>query len=126
MTACVAGYVWILYNTTRSISEQNSGEVCFIKRVTNIPCPSCGSTRSVMLLTEGEFIGALKLNPIGYLVAIVMLIAPIWIVADTIKRTNTLFDFYLEIEVFLKRPKVAIPLILLLVINWIWNVTKGL
>jgi hypothetical protein len=79
-----------------------------------------------MLLTEGEFIGALKLNPIGYLVAIVMLIAPIWIVADTIKRTNTLFDFYLEIEVFLKRPKVAIPLILLLVINWIWNVTKGL
>jgi len=55
-----------------------------------------------------------------------MIIAPIWILVDTIKRTKTLFDFYLKIETYLKRPNIAIPFILLVIINWIWNITKGL
>ena len=124
--ACLAGYVWLYFSITKNITENKSVEVCLIKHVTNIPCPSCGSTRSVISLTKGDFIGALKFNPIGYLVAIIMLIAPIWIISDTIKRTKTLFNFYLKIETYLKRPKIAIPLILLVIINWIWNITKGL
>lgn len=124
--ACLAGYVWLYFSSTKNITENKSVEVCLIKHVTNIPCPSCGSTRSVISLTKGDFIGALNFNPIGYLVAIIMLIAPIWIITDTIKRTKTLFDFYLKIETYLKRPKIAIPLILLVIINWIWNITKGL
>jgi hypothetical protein len=77
-------------------------------------------------LTKGDFIRALNFNPIGYLVAIIMLTAPIWIISDTIKKTKTLFNFYLKIETYLKRPKIAIPLLLLVIINWIWNITKGL
>jgi hypothetical protein len=124
--ACLAGYIWLYFSITKNITENKSIEVCLIKHVTNIPCPSCGSTRSVISLTKGDFIVALNFNPIGYLVAIIMLIAPIWIIADTIKRTKTLFDFYLKIEAYLKRPKIAIPLILLVIINWLWNITKGL
>jgi hypothetical protein len=124
--ACLAGYVWLYYSIKNNITEKKSVEVCLIKHVTNIPCPSCGSSRSVISLTKGDFIGALYFNPIGYIVAIIMLIAPIWIIADTINRTKTLFDFYLKIETYLKRPKIAIPLILLVIINWIWNITKGL
>ena len=55
-----------------------------------------------------------------------MFIAPIWIIADIIKRAKTLFDFYLKIETYLKRPKIAVPLIFLVFINWVWNITKGL
>ena len=124
--ACLAGYIWLYFSITKNITVNKSVDVCLIKHVTNIPCPSCGSTRSVISLTKGDFIGALKFNPIGYLVAIIMLIAPIWIISDTIKRTKTLFNFYLKIETYLKRPKIAIPLILLVIINWIWNITKGL
>ena len=124
--ACLAGYIWLYFSITKNITENKSVDVCLIKHVTNIPCPSCGSTRSVISFTKGDFIGALKFNPIGYLVAIIMLIAPIWIISDTIKRTKTLFNFYLKIETYLKRPKIAIPLILLVIINWIWNITKGL
>ena len=126
LIACLAGYIWLYFSLTKNITESKSFEVCLIKYVTNIPCPSCGSSRSVISLTKGDFIGALNFNPIGYLVAIIMLIAPIWIIADTIKRTNTLFDFYLKTETYLKKPKIAIPLILLVIINWIWNITKGL
>ena len=124
--ACLAGYVWLYFSVTKNITEKKLVEVCIIKHATNIPCPSCGSTRSVISLTKGDFIGALKFNPIGYLVAIIMLIAPIWIIADTIKGTKTLFNFYIKTETYLKRPKIAISLILLVIINWIWNITKGL
>lgn len=124
--ACLAGYIWLYFSITKNIAENNSAEVCLIKHVTNIPCPSCGSTRSVISLTKGDFIGALNINPIGYLVAIIMLIAPIWILVDTIRNAKTLFDFYQKIEFYLKQPKIAIPLILLVIINWIWNITKGL
>ena len=124
LIACLAGYIWLYFSITKNITENKSVEVCLIKHLTNIPCPSCGSTRSVISLTKGDFIGALYFNPIGYLVTIIMLIAPIWIIADTIKRTKTLFDFYLKTETYLKRPKIAITLILLVIINWIWNITK--
>ena len=124
--ACLAGYIWLYFSITKNNTENKSVEVCLIKHVTNIPCPSCGSTRSVISLTKGDFIGALNINPIGYLVAFIMLIAPIWIIADTIKRAKILFDFYLKIETYLKRPKIAVPLIFLVIINWIWNITKGL
>lgn len=124
--ACIAGYIWLYFSITKNITENKSVEVCLIKHLTNIPCPSCGSTRSVISLTKGDFIGALNFNPIGYLVAMIMLITPIWITADTIKRTKTLFVFYHKIETYLKRPRIAIPLILLVIINWIWNITKEL
>jgi len=126
LIACVAGYIWLYFSTTSNITENNSVEVCLIKHVTNIPCPSCGSTRSVILLTKGNFVEALGLNPIGYLVALIMLVAPIWIVADMIFRDNSLFKCYQKIENQLKKPKYAIPLILLVIINWIWNIKKGL
>ena len=125
-TACVVGYVWVYFISTKEFTENKSVEVCLIKRITNIPCPSCGASRSVISLIDGDFIGALNFNPIGYLVALIMVIAPIWITVDIIKRTETLFNFYLKTEIYLKRLKIAIPLILLVVINWIWNIVKGL
>jgi hypothetical protein len=77
-------------------------------------------------LTNGDFVGAFNLNPFGYLIALIMLISPIWIIADFTMRSNTLFNFYQKVETYLKRPKYAVPLILLVVINWVWNILKGL
>ena len=126
LIACLAGYIWLYFSITKNNANNTSAEVCLIKHVTNIPCPSCGSTRSVISLIKGDFTGALNLNPIGCLVAFIMLVAPIWIIADTIMRSKTLFDLYQKTETYLKKPKIAIPLILLLIINWIWNIIKGL
>jgi hypothetical protein len=123
---CFAGYFWLYYNSSANITVNNSVEVCLIKHVTNIPCPSCGSTRSIISMINGNFIDALNINPIGYIIAAIMLIAPIWIIIDIIKRDNTLYDFYQIIENQIKKPKLAIPLIFLLLINWIWNISKGL
>lgn len=69
---------------------------------------------------------AFRINPLGYVVAIILLIAPLWIIIDVLIKRKTLFNFYKKIEAYLKKPLYAIPLILFVLINWIWNVTKGL
>ena len=126
LIACVAGYIWLYYSITSNVTENKSVEVCLIKHATNIPCPSCGSTRSIISLTKGNFVEAFDLNPIGYLVALIMLISPVWIISDVIFKKNSLFKCYQIIENHLKKPKYAIPLILLVIIIWFWNITKGL
>jgi hypothetical protein len=77
-------------------------------------------------MTKGNFIEALSINPMSFLVAIIMLLAPMWIVFDVSTKSNSLFEFYQKIETYLKRPQYAIPLMLLVIINWIWNIIKGL
>lgn len=124
--ACLAGYIWLYFGMANTFADNQSAEVCLIKHATNIPCPSCGSTRSVISLTKGDFIGALQLNPLGILVAVIMILAPLWVITDAITKKSTLFVFYQKIDGYLKKPKVAIPLIFLLMINWIWNIAKGL
>jgi hypothetical protein len=92
-TACIVGYIWIYFISEKQFTENNSVNACLIKHLTNIPCPSCGSSRSVISLLNGDFIVALNFNPIGYIVALIMLVAPVWIIMDIIKKTNSLFNY---------------------------------
>ena len=55
-----------------------------------------------------------------------MFLTPIWIAFDIAAKKKTLFKFYKKIERYLQKPRYAIPLLLLIIINWIWNITKGL
>ncbi len=126
LVSCLAGYVWLYIAITVNLTEKKSVEVCLMKHATNIPCPSCGSTRSVVSLIHGEFIDALLINPLGYIVATIMLMMPIWILIDLVYKKETLYKLYQKMEVYLKKPQFAIPLIVLIIINWIWNITKGL
>ena len=124
--ACLAGYVWIYFGAIASLSEMKSVEVCLIKHTTNIPCPSCGSSRAVLALIHGNFTEAFYLNPLGYLVAGMMIIIPLWIGLDVCARWNSLLNFYHYMERTLKKSQYAIPLIALVIMNWIWNISKGL
>lgn len=126
LISCMAGYIWLFISITTNLTEKKTVEVCLIKHVTNVPCPSCGSTRSVISLANGKFSDALRINPLGYVVASIMILTPIWILIDLLIKKKTLFDFYNKMETCLKKPKFAIPLIFLIIINWIWNITKEL
>ncbi len=65
-------------------------------------------------------------NPFGIIIALIMLILPPWILFDIAKRRKTLFEFYGRAEVFLRNRSVAIPLLILVLMNWAWNISKGL
>ncbi len=126
LIACSAGYIWIYFGITSYGSINQPFEVCLIKHTTDIPCPSCGSTRSVISLTNGNFIEALRINPLGYVIAIILLLVPSWIIIDLISAKKSFYEFYQKAERLIAKPFYAIPLISLLIVNWIWNITKGL
>ena len=125
-TACLVGYIWLYYSISTSKYQNQSIEVCLIKYITNIPCPSCGSTRAILSLIKGNYLETYNLNPFGFIIALIMLVAPFWIIGDILFRNNTLFYFFKRIDALLKKTKFLIPLILIVIINWIWNITKGL
>ena len=40
-----------------------SGGICPMRGLLGIPCPACGSTRAMILLAKGDFVGSMKMNP---------------------------------------------------------------
>ncbi len=122
----VAGYIWLFFNASSNPAENKSVVVCLIKQTTNIPCPTCGSTRSALFITKGEFYSAFITNPFGYIIATILILAPPWVLADWLTNKNSLFQFYQKLEIKLRKPHYAIPLITLVLINWIWNIIKDL
>jgi hypothetical protein len=124
LIACTSGYIYLLYNLYYSKSNQFS--VCMIKNVSGFPCPSCGTTRAVQLLFKGDYIASVLTNPFGIIVSGSMLFLPFWIVFDFIMKKQSFYTFYNKMESILKQKNSAIPLIILVVLNWIWNINKGL
>lgn len=125
--ACLAGYVWLYLNLSAQVAENaNKFGGCMIKHVTNIPCPSCGSTRSVLSLYNGDYLQALYWNPFGFIIALIMVITPLWIAYDYFSNKKTLFNFYTKTESMLNQKKITIPLIVLVLLNWFWNIYKDL
>lgn len=121
----VAGYCWILWFSFRRI-HNHTFTPCLFKNTTGIACPSCGSTRSVLVLSQGQLTDALLLNPLGIIIALIMLIVPFWLLYDIVLKKNTLYTNFKKTEAVLRNKWVAGILIILLLINWAWNIQKGL
>lgn len=124
---CAAGYVWLALSFKYSnAAESKDTGICLFKKVTSLPCPSCGTTRSVISLINGDVVSAIKWNPFGLIVMLFIIIAPIWIVYDLVNKKSAFYRFYKHSELFLRRKYIAIPAIILVLLNWIWNIYKGL
>jgi len=123
--ACAVGYSWLFF-ADRLIDDNSGIHLCYFKTVFGIPCPTCGSTRAVLLLTKGDFVGSLLLNPIGLLLAIIMIVIPFWLAYDLVTKNDTLFVAYQKFERTVRIKWVAAILIMLMVANWIWNFYKPL
>lgn len=125
--SCATGYIWIASTFYFHLDGKNGAfGVCLLKHTTNIPCPSCGSTRSVISLLKGNWIESVLINPFGLLITAVLLVAPIWVLLDFYRNKNSLFEFYTRMEEYFKKRWIAIPMIVLVILNWIWNINKGL
>ena len=123
----VAGYAWIgLHLFFRDILE-TSLTVCLFKNVTSLPCPSCGITRSVLLIIHGDLSGARSMNPLGFVAATALITLPVWLLTDILRSRTTLAHSILWTEKIIKsRKTVYIPLVALVLINWGWNILKEL
>lgn len=124
-----AGYIWTGIHLVRSQRQQNEAtniEVCLIKKVTGLPCPSCGTTSSVTYLLQGQFRNAVLANPLGFVMILAMAIFPVWIIFDLILNRNSFFLFYNYIEISFRMKVVAIPAVIIIITIWIWKIMKHL
>ena len=124
--ACLLGYVWLFITYARSVTHEDVLGICLFKQITGIPCPSCGSTRSVLSLLHGDLTGALIWNPFGLILMVIMAISPVWILVDLLARKQSLYRLYIKSEQLLRRKWTMLLFIGLVLLNWIWNIIKGL
>jgi hypothetical protein len=125
--ACsVTGSAWVIWNRIyyTPSGAQTGINACLFKAATGLPCPSCGSTRSVLALMQLHFGDALYANPFGYIIALAIILLPVWVGYDLAVRRRTLYDFYLACELTIRKRWVAVSLILLVAANWAWNIYK--
>lgn len=121
---CMVGSVWVVYSLT--VATQSGPTLCMVKRITGYPCPSCGTTRSVMNILQGNLADGVLLNPLGLVVTFLMFVVPVWIVYDIVYAKKTLRGVYQNFEKSIRKPRVAFPILIFIILNWIWNIYKNL
>ena len=125
VTVLSAGWIWIIANSNILYPHSVHHSLCLFKNITGVACPSCGSTRAVESILRGDFAGGIYINPLGMIILLLMVMLPVWILYDGLSGKTTLMNTYRRIEIIL-RTKWCIPFIVPLLINWIWNIYKGI
>lgn len=124
VVGCLAGYGWL------AISWLHAGNggwtACLFKRVFHLPCPACGSTRSLLCLMQGDVQGAFMLNPNGFLLALLLVLIPLWMLFDLVSGRSTYYAFFRKAEAALADKRLFVSLVILVILNWIWNICKQL
>jgi len=123
LAVCAAGWAWLLMHLGNSAQVQL--QLCWIKATTGMPCAACGTTRAADALMHGRIVEAILINPLGLPVMLIMLISPVWILADVLLSRDSFFRAFGVIEMKLSSRGLAIALIALVMANWIWNYYKG-
>jgi|JI7StandDraft_1071085.scaffolds.fasta_scaffold11309_6 hypothetical protein len=126
ITACSAGYIWIFLHASGIIGSNDHVTGCIIKSISGVPCPSCGSTRSVISILNGDLIGGLFYNPLGPVLLMIMLVLSVLLIRDGLLSKRTTAEWYRSAEQKIKKKYLAMPLIMAILINWMWNIYKGL
>ena len=106
---------------TSTLLSQALGWTCSLKAIFGLPCPTCGSTRAVQQLLQGNVSGAFMMQPLGV----------------TSTGLACLFSLYSFGVIVLKRPRLSflnhLPLsnriyfwaAALISLNWIYLIISG-
>jgi hypothetical protein len=122
----LAGYGWLGLNVAEEAAHSQAPTVCLFKEITGLPCPSCGTSRSLLLLFRGDVADAFMTNPLGPLLAPALVIVPLWIAVDVARKRRSFYRWYLWVEdVFKRNTWVTVSAVTIIVLNWIWNIAKG-
>ena len=120
-----AGYTWVILNQYLITNHKRTVNVCLFRQVTGIPCPSCGTTHSVLSIFRGDYRQALNENILGFPAILMMIIFPGWVLIDLFRKKDSFYSFYFRVEVFLRKKWVAWFALGLLLANWGWNIYRS-
>ena len=123
LAVCAVGWAWLALHLGKS--AELHFQLCWIKATTGMPCPACGTTRAVDALMHGHLWEAMLINPFGLPALLLMAAAPVWIVIDVLRQSDSFFRSFRRTEQVISKRGIAIALIALVVVNWVWNFYKG-
>ena len=113
--AVVVGLLWLSFVAITVYLSINTGknvELCLFKKITHIPCPTCGITRSCMSIFKGNFLTAFLYNPLIFLAGFIFFIIAI---------IKVLFAKSLKINLTKKEKKIIwVILTILFIVNWVY------
>lgn len=122
---CFFGYGWLfLLRSIPIIEPQYDFTVCVFKRITSLPCLTCGTSRSANHFFNGALSVSLLLNPLGAIVAAFMIVAPVWIVYDYSTKKQSFYTAFKKGSIACNNKKYVVSFFVLLIINWFWNIYK--
>ena len=121
----LVGYSWIILNHYLFKMNKPTLNVCLFRKVTGIPCPSCGITHAVLSITKGNFRQALDENILGFPAALMLVIFPGWILIDLVRKKESFYRSYFWMESFLRKKWVAWSALAFLLANWGWNLYRN-
>ena len=124
-TFLFVGFSWVAWNLFCFQQAKPGLQICVFKNTVGLPCPSCGTTRSILHLVHGDVINAVLLNPFGLIAFSGMVVIPFWICYDYLTSKRTLWSAYLWSMAIFQNKKFSFLVVILVVLNWIWNIQKG-
>ena len=89
---------------------------CAVKGITGIPCPTCGSTRAIVHLAQGDIAAALLMNP---LVSACVLGACLYFIYSLITLKPGIPRFTVVISER-ERMVLQVGIVVALVVNWMY------
>jgi len=84
-------------------------------------------TRAIISLMHGNFRESLFVNPFGTLLALALVIVPWWILIDVVRKNESFYRVYGNMEsLFIRKRWLSYSAVAIVMLNWFWNMTKGL
>lgn len=96
--------------------------LCPFRLLTGIPCPGCGGLRAAKALLHGEVLQALYINPLSCLVVLSLAVLPFLYLYDIIKGTDVVKRLLLQSW----KTQTIIIVCVIIFLNWMWNIYKGI
>lgn len=116
--ALICGFVFVLLFHKFFPNKQ----LCIFKNLFHIPCPGCGLTRAFYSILHGDFCSAFYYNALSIPLSFFVLISFFWNTIDYINKRDSYSKFMNK----LKSPKFIGILVLITILNWIWDIIKGI
>ena len=89
---------------------------CWLHKLTGIPCPSCGCTRSLLAWWEGDLEKAFRFNPLFFVACLAVFL---WLAAWVVEVVSG-WNFLAGLRLPLSRPLVWKIGLALVALNWLY------
>lgn len=99
---------------------------CIFHSVTGYPCPACGTRRAFFALLNGNIYESILINPYGLLLLLLAVFYITGMASDLIRNKRWFQNWLKQAERYLANKYILTIIIALTILNWIWNINKGL